>query len=162
MMQTQTPELVKVELTMLEAWGAFQALATAIAAVDSLPNKTFHRLRKLRQLLRVAYDDREDGMRLIMEGYVQKDPLTGRPKYTQDGQDFLWLAGKEKEGRERLQEVNSERRTFEVAPIAWNDLVPEEAKDGARVRNPQVLLALADWGLVVDALPELTKEGALP
>jgi len=143
--KTETPKLVTLELSTLECWTAFQALGVAVAGVS---RKVFHIIRKTRTILKTIYDEREQGMALVIQECVEKDAM-GNAKYTDDKKDFVWLKGKEKDGRERLADINNEKRTIEVVPILWDDLLPD-SEDG--VDNAGALFALADWGFVVDEL----------
>ena len=144
-MKTETPELITLEHSTLTCWSAFQVFAVAVGAVGKLTRQTFHRIRKTRSILKAIYDEREDGLRLIAEKYVVKDAM-GKPTRTDDGMDFVWIPKTEAEGRARLADVNGEMRTIQVAPILWDELLPEDDD----VANANALFALADWGFVVE------------
>jgi hypothetical protein len=123
--------------------------------VNKLKRTAFHRVRKNRIAFRPVFDIREEGVRLVVENYVEKEP-DGRGKMTANGQDFLWIKDKEEVGRAALADVNSEKHKVKILPILWDDLLPEEEEgdEEGDVTNAGLLFNLSDLGIVVDELPK--------
>ena len=160
-METKTPVLVTLDLETMDGWMAFQALGGVVKAVKTISRKVFHRVRKSRGVLKVIYDEREDGIKLITEAYVEMDPM-GRPQYTEDQKDFVWKEGKEEEGRAKLKDLNTEMHQVQIVPILWDELVPPvkegEEDEDAGIEDAGTLFLLADLGFVVDEMPKPEKE----
>ena len=148
-MKTEAPQLVTLNLSALDGWAAYNLLGRVVDAVGTMGRKTFHKVRKTRSELKVVFDHREGGIRDVMDNYVEKDEQ-GNGKTTPDGQDFIWLKGKEVEGRAALFDVNNEMMEIQIVPILWDELLPpaKEGEEEGDVKNASLLFALADLGIV--------------
>jgi len=148
-MKTETPEIVALEVKALDGWVAYGLMGRVVDAVGTLGRKAFHTVRKTRSELKRVFDHRENGIRDVVDNYVEKDER-GEGKRTPNGQDFLWQKGKEVEGRAALFDVNNEIVTINIVPLLWDELLPPEAEgqEEGRVRDPNLLFMLEDLGIV--------------
>jgi len=150
-MKTEAPQLVTLDVKALDGWMAYNLLGRVVDAVGTMGRKAFHKVRKTRTALKNVFSHREEGIKAVVDNYVQKDEQ-GNGKTTPDGQDFVWLEGKEVEGAAALADVNTEVMQIQIVPILWDELLPPEAEgqDEPSVKNANLLFALADLGIVVE------------
>ena len=147
-MKTTKPELVELELRVMDHWSAYLTFAELIKAWDRMPSRTFTKVRRLHRTLKPLATGRDEDVGRVVKLKAKHDEA-GETVFLGMGK----VAWDDVTGAKEVREINEEKVSIEIAPIPWLEIVPEpkdEDDSGADVINPSAVMALMDWGLIAD------------
>ena len=147
-MKTTKPELLDLEFRVMDAWSAYLTLAELIKAWDRMPSRIFTKVRRQHRELKPLAEGRDEDVARVVK-LKAKHNGAGEPVFLGMGK----VDWEDVTGAEEVREINEEKVKVKIAPIPWDEIVPEPKDEddlGPDVINPSAVMALMDWGLIAD------------